>query len=99
MSSAGGVAALAAEIGGAGFQHHDPVSVDGVDVAATVRPGDGEALGAAVAAIARLGLAALPRGGGTAMGLGNPPRRADVLISTAALTGVTIPAEIGRAHV
>lgn len=80
--------ALARELGEGALLRHAPVDLDGVPLAATLTPGDGEALAAAVRALRRAGLAAVPRGGGQHLWLGNPPARADVFLSTQALRGV-----------
>jgi glycolate oxidase FAD binding subunit len=87
MSRAAALQRLQDELGPA-FELHAPVSVDGVDVAATVRPADGAALCSALEAISRLGLAVVPRGAGTRLSLGNPPARADAFLSTLSLRGV-----------
>jgi glycolate oxidase FAD binding subunit len=87
MSNGDALQRLDGELGGV-LERHEPVYVDGVAVGATLRPEGGEALAAALRAIADAGLAALPRGAGTHCGLGNSPRRADVLLSTAGLRGV-----------
>jgi glycolate dehydrogenase FAD-binding subunit len=55
-------------------------AVDGVSPVLSVRPGSQEEVGAIVAACAEAGAAIIPWGGGTAMGLGNPPTRADVAV-------------------
>ncbi|MDJ0853437.1 MAG: FAD-binding oxidoreductase [Myxococcota bacterium] len=79
---------LSAAAGEGGFESHAPREIDGVAVAATLRPADGEALGHTLGALSEAGLAALVVGGGSRLGLGNPPRRADVLLSTRRLAGV-----------
>jgi glycolate oxidase FAD binding subunit len=95
MSDADALERLGSELGDGALELHEPVQVDGVGVRATLRPDGGEALADALRAIASAGLAALPRGAGTHCGLGNPPRRADVLLSTRELCGVDVfePAE------
>jgi glycolate oxidase FAD binding subunit len=80
--------ALGSELTDCALELHDPVPLDGVDIAATLSPRDGESLARAVAAVARAGLAAVPRGDGGHLGLGNPPSRADLFLSTLALSGV-----------
>jgi glycolate oxidase FAD binding subunit len=78
-----GVQALAADVGPAlEIAQHAPVSVDGVPVAVTLRPRDGEALSQLLQALGRRGLAVVPAGGGSQLGLGNLPRRVDALLST-----------------
>lgn len=70
---------------GAGFVNADPdtraaFAVDGVTPLLTVRPGTQEEVAAVVAACAAAGAAMVPWGGGTGMGMGNPPTRAEVVI-------------------
>jgi glycolate oxidase FAD binding subunit len=77
-----------------------PVRVDTHELGVVVRPSDGEALGAALAALCAHDLAVVVSGGGTRLSLGNPPRRADLLLSTQAIAGVDVfDIEDGVAHV
>jgi glycolate dehydrogenase FAD-binding subunit len=55
-------------------------SVDGVVPGLLVRPGTQDEVSKALAACAGANAAVIPWGGGTAMGLGNRPRRADVVL-------------------
>jgi glycolate oxidase FAD binding subunit len=81
--------ALAAQLGAAlELVRHDPVSIDGVEVEHTLRPRDAEALATLLRALGERRLAVVPVGGGTQLGLGNPPRRVDALLSTERLAGV-----------
>ncbi len=57
-----------------------PLAVDGVIPGLEVRPGTQEEVSKVVATCAAAGAAMIPRGGGTAMGLGNPPWRVDVVV-------------------
>jgi glycolate dehydrogenase FAD-binding subunit len=82
------LARLADALGDTALEWHDPVWVDGVAVRATLVPADGAALATTLAALGRHGLAGLPRGGGTQMGIGNAPQRADAFVSTHGLRGV-----------
>ncbi len=66
----------------------EPLDIDGEAVSIVVTPKSSDALCEALSAIQRLGLAALICGGGTRLGLGNPPRRADLLLSTSGLSGI-----------
>ena len=50
-----------------------------------VEPETGEQLAAALSCANAAGIAAVPRGGGTKMDWGNPPKRADLILSTARL--------------
>jgi len=100
MTSPEDLGALRELLGEAGVEEHVPVEVDGAGVGVTLRPADGAALAQTLALLASRGLAALVRGGGTRLGFGNPPRRADVILATDRLRGVDIfePAE-GVCHV
>ncbi len=62
--------------------------VDGVSPGFGLHPGDPDELSRAVVGLRENGLAALVRGGGNRMGFGNPPRRADVLLTTDRLKGI-----------
>jgi glycolate oxidase FAD binding subunit len=62
---------------------HD--AVGGIMPALVVSPGDAAEAGEVLVAAARHGLAVTVRGGGTKMGWGAPPRRCDVVLSTARL--------------
>jgi glycolate oxidase FAD binding subunit len=55
-------------------------AVDGVVPGLCVRPGTQEEVSKVVAACSAAGAAMIPRGGGTAMGMGNRPSRADAVI-------------------
>jgi glycolate oxidase FAD binding subunit len=93
--------ALLGLLGDEGVEEHAPVDVDGVEVAVTLRPSDGPSLAKTLATLASRGLAALVRGGGDRFGFGNPPHRADVILSTERLCGVDAfePAEgVCHAH-
>jgi glycolate oxidase FAD binding subunit len=84
--SADAALAVAREVGAAlEIVEHAPVAIDAVPVALTLRPRDGEALASALGALARRGLAVLPRGGGRHLEFGNAPRHIDALLSTDAL--------------
>jgi glycolate oxidase FAD binding subunit len=79
---------------------HAPVEVDGVGFDATLEPPDAAALAAAVATLDRLSVGAVVRGGGTQIGMGNPPRRsASLQLSTLRLAGIdTLDADEGVCH-
>jgi glycolate oxidase FAD binding subunit len=64
------------------------VVVDGIDAAATARPGTAEELAAALKEAAMAGQAVIPVGGGRALGMGDPPERFDLALETAALDRV-----------
>ena len=57
-----------------------PWAVDGCVPALAVAPGTQEEVAAVVAACAQAGAAFVPWGGGTAMGMGNPPARLEVVV-------------------
>ena len=58
-------------------------AVDGVRTSLVVEPGTIEETSEVMKLASREGLAVSPRGGGTKMGLGNPPREVDLILSTA----------------
>jgi glycolate oxidase FAD binding subunit len=70
------------------LEEHAPLAVDGAPLAWRLRPPDAEALSHALRALAERGLPAVVRGGGSRLGLGNPPRGARLLLATDALAGV-----------
>jgi glycolate oxidase FAD binding subunit len=65
-----------------------PQSIDGVPVGETVVPQSAEEIAAILADASQLGQAVIPVGGGTSLALGNPPRGADLALSTRALSSV-----------
>jgi len=65
---------------------HD--AVDGVEPSFVVEPGTIEETSEVMKLASREGLAVSPRGGGTKMGLGNPPRVVDLILSTARMDGM-----------
>jgi glycolate oxidase FAD binding subunit len=80
--------ALRDRLGADVVQLHAEEALDGLALRGTLRPGDGEALAAALAALSEARLAAIPRGGGTHQDLGNPPARGDLWLSSERLAGV-----------
>ena len=87
--SAPDLAALRDAVGD-GFEEHEARRVDGVAIATTLRPADGEALGRVLAALSAERVGAVVHGGGSRLGVGNPPRRPQVFLSTQRLTGVDV---------
>jgi glycolate oxidase FAD binding subunit len=65
---------------GEGYVSACAESVDGVAPSLLARPGTQEEAALVVRACAGASAAVIPRGGGTAMGMGNAPARADVLL-------------------
>ena len=65
-----------------------PRAIDGVEVMRVVEPGTGEEIAEILAESADRGHAVIPFGGGTLIGLGNAPVRADVLLSTRKLNSI-----------
>ena len=63
-------------------------AVDGVEPALVVEPATIEETSEVMKLASREGLAVSPRGGGTKMGLGNPPREVDLILSTARMDGI-----------
>jgi len=80
--------ALGAAAGEGGLEEHAPLQVDGVAIGVTLRPVDGAALARTLEALGRTGVGALVRGGGSRLGVGNPPRAADVFLCVERLAGV-----------
>ena len=95
--------ALRDAAGAHGLGEHEEGALPGLPgtkIGITLTPGDGAALGRVVEVLGARGLAAVIRGGGSKLWLGNPPRRADVVLSTAGLAGVDLlDAGEGVAHV
>ena len=60
----------------------------GIQPQTVVEPGNEQELAAVLKLANEDGLAVIPRGGGTKLGWGNPPMRADVVVSTARLNRV-----------
>ena len=65
-----------------------PHAVDGVTVRESVVPQSAEEVASILADASQLGQAVIPVGGGTSLSLGNPPRGADLALSTRALSQV-----------
>jgi glycolate oxidase FAD binding subunit len=63
-------------------------AVDGVEPSLVVEPGTIEETSEVMKLASREGLAVSPRGGGTKMGLGNPPKAVDLILSTARMDRV-----------
>jgi glycolate oxidase FAD binding subunit len=64
------------------------VSIDGIVASDVVAPNNAQEAAEALAAIAALGQAVAPVGGGTALNMGNPPERVDFVLSTEHLAGI-----------
>ena len=84
---------LAADLGSvcANWRELDPsrdanLAIDGLLPPLWCQPGSPEELAAVLELANRCGAAVIPRGGGTRMSLGCPPRAADLLLSTRGLT-------------
>ncbi|MGH2461739.1 MAG: FAD-binding oxidoreductase [Chloroflexota bacterium] len=83
-------------------ERHD-YAVDGVAPGAICWPSSGQEAARALAVAARLGIAVSPRGAGTKVGLGNPPRACELIVSTERLASLveyapanlTVTAEAG----
>jgi glycolate oxidase FAD binding subunit len=63
-------------------------AVDGEPMTATLTPPDAASLAETLRTLARLSLPCVIRGGGSRLALGNPPRGARLLLSTASLRGL-----------
>lgn len=79
---------LADAAGEGGLEAHAPIAFEGAEVAATLRPADGAALARVITALCRLRLAAVVRGSGSGLRLGNPPRGVELFLSLERLAGV-----------
>jgi glycolate oxidase FAD binding subunit len=66
----------------------DEDAVDGMTPSVVVEPGTIEEISEVMKLASREGLAVSPRGGGTKMVLGNPPREVDLILSTARMNHV-----------
>ncbi len=100
MIAAAALSELRSAVGESALLEHDALDVQGAQVSLTLRPADAEGLSEVLRSANRLNLALVLRGGGTRLGLGNPLRRADALLSTERITGVDVlDAEEGVAHV
>jgi glycolate oxidase FAD binding subunit len=92
--------ALRDAVGEGGLQEHGPVELDGVAVALTLSPPDGEALSRTLAVLRRHGLAVAVCGGGSSAGAGNLPTDLDAFLSTRRLVGIEeFDASDGVCHV
>ena len=76
-------------------------AVDGLIPRWIVRPASVEQVARLLALAAAESLAVTPRGGGSSLALGYPPRRLDLVLDLGRLDRVLdyVPEEIGRAHV
>jgi glycolate oxidase FAD binding subunit len=63
-------------------------AIEGVEPSLVVEPGTIEEISEVMKLASREGLAVSPRGGGTKMGLGNPPRQVDLILSTSRMDGI-----------
>ncbi|HET8999089.1 MAG TPA: FAD-binding oxidoreductase [bacterium] len=66
-----------------------PLAVDGVHPRAAARPGSSEETAALLTAAAERGAGVLPRGAGVHQHLGGVPARADLVVDTTRLAGIT----------
>ena len=79
---------LRAAAGEGALHEHAPVDVDGTALTWTLEPPDAGALALAVRTLAAHALPVVVRGGGSRLGLGNPPVGARLLLSTRGLGGL-----------
>ncbi len=86
--AAGWLDALRARLGADAVFEHPAVDIDGCSLGVSLRPADGEALARTLVVLAELQLPVVVRGGGTRLGVGNPPCGARLLLSTEGLTGI-----------
>lgn len=91
--------ALREALGSAAVEVSEPLPILGVTPSVTLRPADGEALAAAVRTLCEQRMAALVRGSGSRLAVGNLPTRADAILETTAMDApVRIEAEEGVAY-
>ena len=64
-----------------------------------MEPGNEQELAKVLKLANAAGLAVIPRGGGTKLGWGNPPARADMILSTARLTDIIEAVELIRSEI
>jgi glycolate dehydrogenase FAD-binding subunit len=67
----------------------DALRIDGVRPGLGAAPADAEQTAALLTAAAETGAGVVPRGGGAHQHLGHPPARADLVVETVRLTGIT----------
>jgi glycolate oxidase FAD binding subunit len=95
--------ALRDAVGAQGLREHEagaPPGLPGTKIGVTLIPPDGDALQRVVGVLGARRLAVVIRGGGSKLWLGNPPQRADAILSTEALAGVeTLDADEGVVQV
>src|ERR1700739_4214008 len=63
-------------------------TVSGIQLKLVIEPGNETELAGVLRLANEAGLSVIPRGGGTKLGWGNPPARADLVLSTARLNRV-----------
>jgi glycolate oxidase FAD binding subunit len=91
---------LTASLGREAVEEHERLDIDGAEPTVTIRPADGEALARALGELSACGLAALVKGGGNRLGLGNLLNRGEVLLSSQRLRGVDeLDTDNGVCHV
>ncbi len=84
-----GLSEITGIVGAAHVRDGGPADeVCGVAVPKIVEPGTPAEVAAVLKAAMTGGLAVIPRGGGTKLELGNPPKRADLILSTARLNQI-----------
>src|SRR5690348_10659578 len=80
---------LASVVGGEHCRPATPAdAADGIAARWVVEPGSAEEIAAVLRTANAAGLAVVPRGGGTKLGWGTPPRAADCVLSTRRLDRV-----------
>lgn len=75
-------------LGDDGVEEHPAIEVDGVPIGITLRPRDAPALSQALEVLSQRRLPAVVRGGGSRLGVGNPPRGTEIFLSTRRLNGI-----------
>jgi glycolate oxidase FAD binding subunit len=80
--------AIESALGTGRVRERAPIEVDGHTVAHVVEPTSADEVSQCLRAIAGTAAAALVLGGGNRLGIGNPPARADLVLSMRALSGI-----------
>jgi len=88
MIASDDLASFRTGLGDDGVDEHRAVEVDGVPIHFTLRPGDVAELARTIAMLSERRLPAVVLGSGSRLGVGNPPRGAELFLSTSRLNGI-----------
>jgi glycolate oxidase FAD binding subunit len=93
------LACVASSLGESAVVRHEPLDLEGVRPATTLRPGSVQDLARMLRIASGAGLTLLLRGGGSRLDLGNLPRRADAILDLGGLAAIReLDAEEGVLH-